>query len=372
MATTTSVTPPVAVRHVAVIPLGLIVAIVLLRLAIGWHFYREGTKKLSYNPSTGQVSLDFSAEAMLRHAVGPMGELIRSELPSFHNWEQDLATPWQSRPSTPEELAELDKWKEQYAERRAEAAENGKEPALEFPPNLSYAKWATRIAADWRAAVDEIKSVEQLSDEQRTACEAALTDRLEQLSEYLAAEATAIEDWRHELWRLEEWKAAEGAEGLPFQEGRIAEKQAETTAASGGWIAQVRAIERGLHGDLRQVLNAEQVADAAVTGRYDATLADKKDVQLHRLNKGVTGLIIGVGVCLMLGLLTRLAALGGIAFLASVIATQPPWIAGADTTVFYYQLVEIAGLLVLLVSGAGRWAGLDYFFRRCCGSKECA
>jgi uncharacterized membrane protein YphA (DoxX/SURF4 family) len=181
-------------------------------------------------------------------------------------------------------------------------------------------------------------------------------------------------EWQHELWRLEQWKAAAGAQGIPFEQDRIAEKEAETTAASAPWIAQVRNIERGLNADLRRILNAEQVEDPAVVAQYDSLLADKKDVQLHRINVAVTCLIIGVGVCLMLGLFTRLASLGGIAFLVSVIATQPPWVVGADTTVFYYQLVEIAGLLVLFASAAGRWAGLDFIIRallgKCCGRKE--
>jgi hypothetical protein len=43
----------------------------------------------------------------------------------------------------------------------------------------------------------------------------------------------------------------------------------------------------------------------------------------------------------------------------SVIASQPPWVTGAAPT--YYQIVEFAGLLVLAGTGAGRWAGLDYF-----------
>ncbi len=60
---------------------------------------------------------------------------------------------------------------------------------------------------------------------------------------------------------------------------------------------------------------------------------------------------------------TRLAALGGIVFLCMVISTQPPWVPGAVTTMFYYQLVEIFALGVLLASGAGRWAGLDFFLR---------
>jgi uncharacterized membrane protein YphA (DoxX/SURF4 family) len=370
MATTTSAPQPVAVRQVAYIPLGLIVAIVLLRLATGWHFYREGTKKLAYNPTTGEVSLDFSAEGMLRHAVGPVGDWVRDELPNFHNWENLLATPWQSRPSTPEEEKELAEWQKDYAARQKAAADKDAPEVFEYAPNLSYAKWGTQVVKDWRATVEGIVAIEQLSDEQRKAAEAALVARRTQLSDFLAGEGTAIQEWQHELWRLEQWKAAAGSQGIPFEIGRIKEKEAETTAASAGWIAQVRNIERGLHADLRQLLNAEQVDDAAVVAQYDSALADKKDIQLYRLNLAVTATIIGIGVCLMLGLFTRLASLLGILFLGSVIATQPPWVVGADTTVFYYQLVEIAALLVLLASAAGRWAGLDFFLRKCCGRKE--
>jgi hypothetical protein len=54
-----------------------------------------------------------------------------------------------------------------------------------------------------------------------------------------------------------------------------------------------------------------------------------------------------------------LAAVVGALFLLSVIAAQPPWVTGASPT--YYQTVECAALLVLAGTGAGRWAGLDYF-----------
>jgi uncharacterized membrane protein YphA (DoxX/SURF4 family) len=75
----------------------------------------------------------------------------------------------------------------------------------------------------------------------------------------------------------------------------------------------------------------------------------------------VTYVVIGVGVCLLLGFFTRLASLVGIGFLCSVIASQPPWVAGSNTDVFLYQLVECAALAVLIVTAAGRWFGLDFF-----------
>jgi uncharacterized membrane protein YphA (DoxX/SURF4 family) len=365
---------PVEVRRVARIPLGLIVALVVLRLCTGWHFYREGTKKLSYNPETGEVGLAFSAEGMLRKAVGPLAATIRSELPNFHSWESELAKPWQIRSLSEKEEQELQAWEADYAARQKEAKEKGEAPLFEFSPRLSYSQWANHVVKDWQATVDAVKAIPGMSEAQQKAAQAAMDGRRSQLADYLAGEATAIAEWQHELYRLDQWESSAGATGIPFEIDRIKEKRSETAAASAPWIAEVRSIQSGLYHDLRQLQNAEQAGDAAIRSQYDALLADAQDVQLHRLNLAVTGLIIGVGVCLVLGLFTRLAALGGALFLISVIATQPPWVPGAMTDVFYYQLVEIAGLAVLFASSAGRWAGLDFFlhalFGRCCGRKE--
>ena len=75
------------------------------------------------------------------------------------------------------------------------------------------------------------------------------------------------------------------------------------------------------------------------------------------VNIVATAVTIGVGVCLLLGFFTRLAAIVGALFLFGVIASQPFWISGAAPTI--NQCVEFAGLLVLAGTGAGRWAGMD-------------
>jgi uncharacterized membrane protein YphA (DoxX/SURF4 family) len=362
------------VRWAPYVPGGLILAIVILRVCTGWHFYREGTKKLATNPVTGKTTIWFSAEPMLKQAVGPLAPLIRQQLPNFHQWETKLAKPWVIRPTTDEEEAELAKWEKDYAARRKAAEDKGEEPPFEFSPHLSYSEWATQVAEDWKATVEAVKAIEGLSEEQEKAADEALEFRRQQLKDFLASEASEIVEWQHELSRLHDWEASAGPQGTPFETERIAEKRAETNAASGAWIAQVRSMELGLHRDLRSLLNAEQSADSAIDEQMDSILADAQDRQLHRMNVAVTGLIIGIGVCLVLGLFTRLASLAGILFLGAVIATQPPWVLGANTTVFYYQLVEIAGLLVLFASAAGRWAGLDFFIRaalgKCCGRGE--
>jgi uncharacterized membrane protein YphA (DoxX/SURF4 family) len=62
---------------------------------------------------------------------------------------------------------------------------------------------------------------------------------------------------------------------------------------------------------------------------------------------------------LLLGLFTRIASILGFLFLLGVVASQPFWIADAVPTMNFY--IEMAGLLVLAGTRAGRWFGLDYF-----------
>jgi uncharacterized membrane protein YphA (DoxX/SURF4 family) len=66
-----------------------------------------------------------------------------------------------------------------------------------------------------------------------------------------------------------------------------------------------------------------------------------------------------VGLCLLLGFFTPVAALAAAGFLGSVFLSQYPPAAGPMST--YYQLVECMACLVLAGTGAGRFAGLDFF-----------
>ena len=61
----------------------------------------------------------------------------------------------------------------------------------------------------------------------------------------------------------------------------------------------------------------------------------------------------------MLGLFTPVAALAAAGFLGSVFLSQLPPSSGPGST--YYQLIESMACLVLAGTGAGRFAGIDYF-----------
>lgn len=83
---------------------------------------------------------------------------------------------------------------------------------------------------------------------------------------------------------------------------------------------------------------------------------------------------LAIGICLLFGLFTPVAALAAAGFLGSVFLSQYPPAAGPGST--YYQLIECIACLVLAGTGAGRLAGLDYFIhlivRRASGSTPTA
>ena len=82
--------------------------------------------------------------------------------------------------------------------------------------------------------------------------------------------------------------------------------------------------------------------------------------------------ITAVGTCLIVGLFTRTACLGGAAFLLMVYLAMPalPWLPinpRAEGHYFFINknLIEMLALLLLATTHSGRWAGLDgllYFF----------
>ena len=304
-----------------------VLALVLLRLVIGWHFFREGTQKVEYDGHDGELRLAFSAEPFLTQAKGPLAAWYHAHVPDDHGWRQFLATPRQNVPTSDEKPAHHD--------------------------------WSTRIADDWRATRDEVKRIPSLTNEQKQQADAVLEARLEQLADYLSSEANAITEYRHELWRLENWRNSPEAGAVPFVDERIAAKSAETAGLTARWVRDIRAIEANYHDDLRETLTADQRNEPQTNAALDSALADIRQHRLETINTVVTILTIAVGVCLLLGFFTRLASIVGALFLLGVIASQPPWLYDSIETM--PNIIEFAGLLVVAGTGAGRWLGLDFF-----------
>ena len=103
-----------------------------------------------------------------------------------------------------------------------------------------------------------------------------------------------------------------------------------------------------------------KIADPSTLGLLDIT---------------VTLGLSAIGICLILGFCSRLAALGGACFMFNVVLSQFPW-----PTVYPYpsdmighsmvcnkDSVEMLILILLAILPAGRWAGLDWFLWNFCG-----
>jgi thiosulfate dehydrogenase [quinone] large subunit len=83
-----------------------------------------------------------------------------------------------------------------------------------------------------------------------------------------------------------------------------------------------------------------------------------------------------VGTLLVLGLFTRLASLGAIGFIVLFYLCNPPFVGyfysiptEGSYLVVNKNLVELCALVVILVTGSGRFAGLDVFLHRWFGRR---
>ncbi len=181
---------------------------------------------------------------------------------------------------------------------------------------------------------------------------------------YLAENQEDLEQFFLEVERLERAKQ-EKLSNVPFQRQWIDSKRAELQSKLSGWLADLRAMEKQYEEDLHRLATREQLS----RGKYP--LSDRGAIWIDTVIKYT---VFGIGALLILGLLTRLASLAGMMFLISVIASQPPWVPGAQTMFFYYQVVEVLAFLVLFAMAAGQFAGLDFVIRgmylRCCPPKH--
>lgn len=350
-----------------------VLAMVVLRFCIGLHFFSEGTKKLSYNESSKSWELNVPTEALFRQAKGPFADFFHGMLPGFHDWENLLAVPKQIVPLSSDEIKEREVWHKDYQSRQDAAMKENKPVPYEFPEYAPYTAWANQIVEDLRPRLKAFTDVKGITKEQSAQAAEVFLQRQQQLGDFLAEENDSIEEYQHELWRLQQLEAQGGAGEVPFMKQRIAAKRSETTSLGGRLVTEVRGIERGLQNDLLGLLTEEQRDDSSLVGKVESVVGDPKQNRLQWMNLAVTTMLISVGVCLLLGFLSRIASLAAIGFLLTVMSMQLPWIEGAKADYFFYQLVEVAALVSILAYGAYRIPGIDYILRgfwcSCCGKK---
>jgi uncharacterized membrane protein YphA (DoxX/SURF4 family) len=303
-------------------------ALTFLRIVIGLHFFLEGASHLR-DPA-------WSSTGFRKAAVGPLADFLRADLPQLGDWSQTLGSV------------------------SATAIDDVEGPADAWRASIVAAwrrLWQRRVevlaASGWSADTDVA-----------AAAEAAIDEANKKLSEMLAEDRDDLLEYRRQRQRLAEMEASAMARDLPYLRKRIADKRRELESQAAGWMSQAEAIGG-------EVVIAWDRSLSASQRRLAATAVEP--TRLWKADRFVSWALVTIGAALVLGLLTKFHAVGGICFLLSVVASQPFWLPAAQAT--YEQWVEIAGLLVLASVPTGGWAGLDYFLmplvKGCCPFSGC-
>lgn len=202
----------------------------------------------------------------------------------------------------------------------------------------------------WASYKDQVASRLGFDDKQMQRANELLERYGERLANYRADYSSEMSEYFLELERYQK-ASTEATRQIPFQRDRLAAKETELRGKMTPWVNDVKTLGENFRADLMEI------ASDAQRSRGVPPIPDRAKPAADDVVKYV---VLGSGILLILGLFTRVASLAAIGFLLSVMATQPPWVAGADTTYFYYQMVEVLALGVLFVFAAGRFAGLDY------------
>ena len=281
--------------------------IILLRIAIGWHFLNEGVEKYE-SGQHGEPA--FSAEIYLRNAAGPLA-------PYFRRMVTDV---------------------------------NGRDML-----DLSKLKSA------WRTDADRVSDHFKFSEAQRSEA-GKLVDESERWADVWFNSPDNVEKrekYFHDLDQIERTERDPNA--MEYQRERAWDARRGADADRRSLIAPLAERGKTLRDSVAKLATTEQIeAAGAVTPPM---------TQLDLINIATTYGLIAIGACLILGLLTPLAALGAAAFLAMIYFSMPPWPGlppNPKTEGHYFivskNLVELIACLVLATTPSGHWIGLDALF----------
>jgi uncharacterized membrane protein YphA (DoxX/SURF4 family) len=278
--------------------------LVLLRIAIGWHFLYEGLEKLESRQKGGK---SFSAEPYLRASTGPLGSYFRGLVPDVNG------------------LAKLD---------------------------------PTRLRAAWTDDVERLVSHYAFDDKQKTEASKALRKSLHEVDEWFADKEFAEKraKYIHELAGVQKVEQNLGA--LSYERERAAAKRKDLDVDRKELLTKVDAIGNALRDSVVKLASDEQEASA---GPYIPPRTS-----IDWVNDATTYGLIIMGFCLIVGLCTPLAALAGAVFLGQIYLSMPPWpgLPASPTAEGHYlivnkNLIEMLALLALVFIPTGQWIGFD-------------
>ena len=273
------------------------IALVALRVGIGWHFFMEGTDKIK--------SGSFSSEGFLKASEGRLAD-------QFHRlvWDYD--------------------------------------GSLRLDAQL--------VKGQFEQAAEQARQRFGLTEAQLPKLERLKKQALEKVDQVYAEHSQAIFKYREGAPRKERMEQSamwREVSSLREQKNRI---ERERLAAVWPAVESIDAIWQQYELNLnRDLPTNEQRASAAylyVERPGEGVLSSRT------LDRIIPIFDVTVGVLLIIGLFVPLAGWMGALFLAGVVLSQFP--GDPNTQLTYFQSVEALALIALATIGAGRFAGLDF------------
>jgi uncharacterized membrane protein YphA (DoxX/SURF4 family) len=190
---------------------------------------------------------------------------------------------------------------------------------------------------------------------------ATLKMHVEELQDWLARNETELVAFFSTADRLKGFDRDGDVAGLVSTEVEALRGQVDTIRAdrrkqSGPWIAEVNAMWDSYEQAVNDLRVDSQLNQKPLSIHRPF---DQPNSQMRWINTVIPYFDMAIGISLIFGIFVRFTSLVAALFLASVIASQPPWIEGTIST--FFQSIEMTALLVLASVGAGRFLGADYF-----------
>ncbi len=355
------------------------VFLVLLRLAIGWHFFYEGMLKVRstwIGPTT--TNRPFTSAGYFREAPGPMGTGWRwvmgdpNEEALAHLVVRPLGDKTDPAADKPQQRMPpaLDREWDDYLKRFTDHYVLDNVQAEQAQAKLDQAK---AKVVDWLTYTPPAKGEDREKDPKY----ALLTS--EQTHTYSSGEvkrrmsmAERIDEYRTKLAQIDDARRKMWVMGKDVEGARLTAAKSEVASLRAGLLRDLDEQTQEMKKSLDSILTPKQKALDPIPAPEGNKLVGWGDFLTR------WGLVV-IGGCLMIGFLTRLSAWLGVGFLLMTILAVPsvPWLPAPPISEGAYlfvnkNVVELLALCVLATTFTGRWFGVDgiLHYGRPAGSPE--
>lgn len=345
------------------------ICLMLLRIVIGYHFYKEGTNKLKAG--------NFSSKGFLSAAKGPFAPYFKGMLDDPDGMKKlcvkqvegdDGSTVYVVDPEFTFAIWNefLDETHDYYGFGSLELEEELKQRRADLAEKIEKAREEKNTSVDTSLLEAERKKFETdilTIRNQTQRAQEIYEDHIDQLNDWIAANELELVSHFSTVDRLDGFdrdgkNKKEASVYVDSLREQVESIQWDRSKKLAGWTSDVTGVWDSLESQINALATDDQIGERPTYEMHRHF--DQENSMVKVIDRVIPWFDTVIGVLLIIGLFSRLASLAAAGFLFSVIMTQPPWIPGTAPTYFY--CIEFAALLVIFATCAGRMGGLDYFF----------